>query len=262
VSRSITFDTLPKNVIKIIIFAKIIQMIHKRIKMADLIHLNYHILPIINRFGVFLGFGDKTIEQICKEKNINVDFFLEIVNVFLYDDYFPAENLQHFDIQDIVEYLKKSHKYFLDVKLSSIEKKINALIDFCCKENSQKIQLIKNFYLQYKNELIEHINYEDEVIYPYVLWLADNQNKAKQDFSTKPDFKISMYLENHSDIEVKIFDLKNLIIKYLELPKQTELTNEVLFDLFDFEKDIIDHQQIEEKVLVPKALEIEKKIFD
>ncbi len=236
-------------------------MIHKRIKMADLIHLNYHILPIINRFGIFLGFGDKTIEQVCRERQINVDFFLEIVNVFLFDDYFPAENLKHFDIHDIVEYLKKSHKYFLDIKLLGIEKKINDLIDFCCSENSQKIELIRNFYLQYKNELIEHIKYEDEVIYPYVLWLAKNENN-KNHYDKRPDFKISMYLENHSDIEVKIFDLKNLIIKYLELPKQTELTNEILFDLFDFEKDIIDHQRIEEKVLVPKALEIENKIFD
>lgn len=228
-------------------------MINNKIKMADLVHQNYHVLPIINRFGVNLGFGDKTIEKICAEKNINVDFFLEIVNVFINDDYFPKETLQKFEIIEILDYLKKTHQYFLEIKLVRIEKKINDLIDICCKENSSKIELIRNFYLEYKNELVEHIKYEDEIIFPYVYDLLNKKQK-------KQDFKIQNYLDNHSSIEEKIYDLKNLIIKYLELPNQSEISNEILYDLFDFEKDILNHQKIEEKVLVPKVMKLERDL--
>ncbi|MBN2662643.1 MAG: hemerythrin domain-containing protein [Bacteroidales bacterium] len=228
-------------------------MINNKIKMADLVHQNYHVLPIINRFGINLGFGDKTIEQICTEKNINIDFFLEIVNVFINDDYFPKETLQNFEIIEILDYLKKTHKYFLEIKLVRIEKKINDLIDICCEENSSKIELIRNFYLEYKNELIEHIKYEDEIIFPYVYDLLNKKQK-------KQDFKIQNYLDNHSNIEEKIFDLKNLIIKYLPVSNQAEVSNEILYDLFDFEKDILNHQNIEEKVLVPKVMKLENDL--
>lgn len=222
-------------------------------KMADLVHQNYHVLPIINRFGINLGFGDKTIQQICNDKNINVDFFLEVVNVFLNDDYFPQETLQSFEIEEILDYLKKTHQHFLNTKLVRIEKRINELIDICCKENSNKIELIKNFYVEYKNELIEHIKYEDEVIFPYVEELLKTKSK-------KTDFNIKSYLDNHSNIEEKIFDLKNLIIKYLTLPNQSEISNEILYDLFDFEKDILNHQNMEEKVLVPKVMRLEENV--
>lgn len=235
-------------------------MVNKKIKMADLIHQNYHILPILNRFGVYLGFGDKTIEQVCDEQNINVDFFIEVLNVFNDENYFPKSSFSKFNLFDILSYLKKSHDYFLNVKLENIERKINELIKSCCTENSQKIELIKNFYLEYKTELIDHIKYENEIIYPYIMWLYKNEELvyAKEH---SPDFQISEYIDNHTNIEEKIFDLKNLIIKYLKLPKPMELSNEIVFELFDFEKDIFDHQRLEEKVLIPKAMIIEENIF-
>jgi regulator of cell morphogenesis and NO signaling len=236
-------------------------MIHEKMKMAELIHSNYHILPIINRFGIYPGVGDKTIEQICAEKNINKDFFLQIVNVFLDENYFPANELKKFKIENIVNYLQKSHEYFINVKLESLENKIKELTKHCCESNNKHIKLIENFYLEYKKELIEHIEYENKVIYPYVLWLSENQNKKSQNIKT-PNLRIQQYLDNHSDIEEKIFDLKNIFIKYLPTEKHIELINEILFELFDFQKDIDDHQRIEEKVLVPKAREIEEKIFD
>lgn len=228
-------------------------MINKNQKVADLVHFNYHILPILNRFGILLGFGDKTIEQVCQEKKINIDFFIEVINVFLFEDYFNEENLQNFEFDEIINFLKKSHDYFINIKLIEIEKKINTLILACCKSNSSKVELIKNFYLEYKNELIEHINYENQKTFPYVLNLV-NKNEKNSNFS------IQEYIENHTDIEAKLFDLKNLIIKYLQLPKEIDLCNEILFVLFDLEKDLQNHHKFEEKVLVPKVLKFENQL--
>jgi regulator of cell morphogenesis and NO signaling len=41
--------------------------IEKDMKLADVIHHDFNLIPVINRFGIQLGFGDGTIEQICKE---------------------------------------------------------------------------------------------------------------------------------------------------------------------------------------------------
>jgi regulator of cell morphogenesis and NO signaling len=52
--------------------------IEKDMKLADVIHHDFNLIPVINRFGIQLGFGDGTIEQICKEQNVNAAFFLII----------------------------------------------------------------------------------------------------------------------------------------------------------------------------------------
>ncbi|MBN1951178.1 MAG: LuxR family transcriptional regulator, partial [Bacteroidales bacterium] len=58
-------------------------------KMAELIHQNYLLLPILNRFDIQLGFKDRTIREVCESEGINTDFFLVIVNSFHDHEYFP-----------------------------------------------------------------------------------------------------------------------------------------------------------------------------
>lgn len=227
-------------------------MINSNLKLADLIHLDYHILPIINRFGITLGVGDFTIKQSCQMLGLNADFFVEVVNVYLNDDYLPQENLKKVSLNDIIKYLNSSHNYFLSVKLKHLDEKISDLIEKTNKSEQKIAQLILNFYQEYKNELIEHINFEEEKVFPYIKSLIDN--KTHEDIN----FKINNYIEKHTNIEDKIFDLKNLFIKYLKLPVEQMVYIEIISDLFDFEKDLNKHQIFEEKVLIPKVIELEK----
>ena len=45
--------------------------IEKDMKLADVIHHDFNLIPVINRFGIHLGFGDSTIEQLCIKQDVN-----------------------------------------------------------------------------------------------------------------------------------------------------------------------------------------------
>ena len=49
-------------------------------KMISLINDNYEILQSIGRFGINLGFGDKTVKEVCEAQNVDTNTFLFIVN--------------------------------------------------------------------------------------------------------------------------------------------------------------------------------------
>ena len=44
-------------------------------RMADVIHLDFQLIPVVGRFGIEFGFGNKTVEEVCNDNNINVYFF-------------------------------------------------------------------------------------------------------------------------------------------------------------------------------------------
>jgi len=90
-------------------------------KMADLVHMNYLLVSVINRFDISLGFGESTVSEVCEKHNVSVDFFITIVNSFHDPNYFPERNLQDFSIQFIVDYLGKTHRYYLEEKIPEIE---------------------------------------------------------------------------------------------------------------------------------------------
>ncbi len=233
-------------------------------KLADAIHANYLLLPVLNRFGINLGFGDKTVEQICTEQKVNQQFFLEIANSFLEKDYFPQSELQSFPLKLIIDYINQSHIYYLNYKIPHIEKIIGRLIDEGNPENKNAHLLIQKFFREYISELTEHIEKEEKEVHPYILLIDQALHDKKITRELKDIIRkksIDQYAKEHDNIEDKLFDLKNLIIKYLPPSNDYILSNAILFELFRLERDLNDHSRIEDIVLVPKVQMIEKQIL-
>lgn len=238
-------------------------MISKNNKMVDIVHMNHTLISVLYRFDISLGFGDKTIKQVCEDKNIDIQFFLEIINSFLDNDYFPREHLKSFPIKLIVDYLQKTHQYYLSKRIPEIETIISGKVNPCY-ENDEHNFLLKKFFQEYKNELITHINREEDDVFPYALrveqlFLENTKGELLPEDLKK--YSILHYLREHDDIEEKLFDLKNIIIKYLPPPKYPYLCSHVVTLLFNLEKDMNDHSRIEEKVFVPKVAMMEQTIL-
>ena len=59
-------------------------------KMIDLISDNYSLLQVMSRFGLSLGFGDKTVKEVCELNGVDCRTFLIVVN-------FMAEGFSRLD---------------------------------------------------------------------------------------------------------------------------------------------------------------------
>lgn len=239
------------------------MIITKNNKMGDVIMHDYTLITILNRFGIKLGFKEQTVEQICEKHKINTDFFLEIINAFHDENYFTEKKLKSFSIKLIIEFLQNSHQIYLQKRIPQINDLIEKM-DF--EVNSEKYkQIIYNFFSEYKQELINHIYHEENNIYPYVLELENvlNQNTVTQDFVKKIKTEsIKNYSEEHNGIDVKLTDLKSILIKYLPPPVNYEISNIVLSKLFKLEADLKNHSKLEERVMIPVAEKMEQQILN
>jgi regulator of cell morphogenesis and NO signaling len=233
-------------------------------RMADVIHLDYNLIPIISRFGIEYGFGNKTVAEVCHGRNINTLFFLEIINSYHNPSYFPQKKLQSFDVRLIVDYLSQTHTYYLNDKVPEIQAYIDRMKRDVSRDQANNILYLNDFFREYREELVRHLKKEDKEVFPYVRSLADALESR-----TVPDplleqirlAPIVEYERNHDDIEIKLGDLKNLIIKYLP-PMCMETCQKLLIELFRLEADLENHARIEDKVLVPKVRIIETELLE
>jgi len=240
------------------------MFITKDMKMADAIHYNYLLLPVINRLGVQLGFGDMSIEQVCQEDGADLDLFLVIINAFLAHDIDKTLKIQEVSVDKVINYLKATHQYYVERMIPEIENRINALIQHADIDQKQFL-LVKNFFEEYKSEFYTHIKLEEKTIYPYVVdvFNAYHQQEISEALEAKiKSCPIETYAKEHSDIESKLFDLKNILIKYLPRKKDSYLRNSVLIALFKLENDLNDHSRIENMVLVPLIGDMEEKLMN
>ena len=73
-------------------------------KLCDIVITEPSCITVLNRFNIFLGLGDKTVNDICAEKGLNLDFFIAILNTYLNEDYMLEDALMSSNINDIIEY--------------------------------------------------------------------------------------------------------------------------------------------------------------
>ena len=240
------------------------MIFNKDIKMADVILNNHHLLSVISRFGIELGFREKSIAQVCRDYEVNVDFFLEIINTFNEPSYQPEKHFQTFPLSLIITYLKNTHNYYLNKKIPEIQDMIDRLIEDNKDASFKELRLLQTFFKDYQQHLSEHVEREELVVYPYILRLEQFVQQADPKHSKEKEdlrqYAIDRYVEEHDDIEGSLFELKTLMIKYMPPVKNPNLCYKILGQLGHLERDIQDHSNMENRVLVPRVRLMEEKL--
>ncbi len=225
-------------------------------KMADLVAADPRSMVLINRFGIYLGFGDQTIRKVCQEKGIQTEFFLLMVNIFLNPLYFPDKKLKNVDVKLLLTYLANSHEYYIREKIPLIQSLFSTFL--ARMDHPAKTQL-ERFFNEYIEEVTEHIEYEEKVAFPYIKKLVSGE-KNPQIKGRDRDYGISVFEERHTNIEDKLSDLKNLLIKYLPPSSDQFLRIRIINELFDLEQDLGNHARLEDQVLIPVVEQLEKRL--
>jgi regulator of cell morphogenesis and NO signaling len=242
------------------------MQITSTMKLADVINMNFMLLPVISRFDIKLGCGEKTVNDVCTENNIDTLFFLEIINSFNDKHYFPEKDLQDFPLDLIIDYLRKSHEHYLMIRLPYLDDLVGKFLEESFAGDKKIAGIIIRFFNNYKSEIQNHLQREESRTFPYVTAVEktflSGHEPDKKTRAVLKSYSMDIFTRQHDNIEDKLYDLKNLIIKYVPPGKDLNLTNTIIMELFRLEADLNDHARLEDKVLVPKVRYMEKWIHE
>lgn len=217
-------------------------------KMIDLISDNYSMLQGLSAFGIRLGFGDKTVCEVCREQDVDCYTFLMVVN-FLINGYTPKESDEKISVKTLLGYLQASHHYFIDFQLPSIRTKLEESLQ----KGDGLAALILRLYDEYAHDIRLHMKYEEKTLFPYVEALLRGEQTS--------GYNVDIFSKHHSDTKGKFQELKNIIIKYL--PHNGLANNQLtatLYDIYNNEEWLLNHSNVEEILFVPAIRLLEQKV--
>lgn len=214
-------------------------------KMRDLVRNDSALILIMGRFDISLGFGDKSVREVCRAHNVDEKTFLAVVN------YVTGREcrFEEVSLPTLIRYLKQSHEYFLDFNLPGIRRKLIEAID--CSGSNDIAMLIIRFYDEYVMAVRKHMEYENDVVFSYVEQLSSGLLQR--------NYTISEFASKHAPIGDKLKELKDVIIRcYPE--KNNYLLNAALLEIISCEQDLTSHCLIEDKLFVPAVKFIEQQL--
>lgn len=222
-------------------------MIAENDKLSTVLSRNIDLLPIVYRYGIKSEIRQKSIAEICHEKSIDLPFFISVLNTYNSRDYFPLAD--EISLASLIEFLTKTHTYHKEVTIPYLSELVITL-----KNESQDkrfVTLVEKYFNDYVHRLLLHIEFEETEIFP--LAEKDNRNKPKLSISNIKDL-----FHQHQNVESEINDLLTVIIQHIPEQSNIRLIHEILHTLSHFEKEQADHERFEEKILVPRLLDLLK----
>ena len=231
-------------------------LISPNMSMSEVVKNHLALIPVINRFNIRLGLGDKAVKVVCEEHALDVDFFLTVINTFLNEDYFPEKKLKSFHLSEIIQYLTRTNQYYSRYQVPNIERHLDSLISMSQAGNSS-LEVIRRFFGTFKREFLARIEHDDQVWFPYCLSIA-REHETRESCQAE-GIHLSPEQEVAEDpIEALLGDLENLIIKHLSGNYNDNLCYAVLFAIGSLEKDVKQHNRIRYRIVTPMVAGLEK----
>lgn len=170
------------------------------------------LIPLVGRFGIRLGQGERTIEQVCRNNEIDPVFMLTLMNTFLFDEYFPEHRFKEFHISQITDYLNKTAEYYRRFQLPNIERHLTVLVRSGGEGNS-RLTLLNQYFAEFKAQILSSEGLQDEQ---------------------------------------QITDLISIMIRHLSGDYDDNMAYAVIFALSSLSRDIRQHNRIRNRILLHK----------
>ena len=216
-------------------------------KLSFVLANDYRLLQVMSRFGISLGFGEKTIAEVCRQCAVDADTFLAVINYVKNGTDNRPQKVDGVSVPSVLEYLKRTHSYFLDFLFPSIRFHLLNAID--CSVKNEIAYLVLKFYDEYVEEVRKHMEYEETAVFTYVQKLIDGEVLSIENSQ--------LLSKHHESIELKLKELKNLFMQYYPQKENNEKLNAVIISIYQAEEDLSIHCLVEDNIFVPAVRRLE-----
>jgi regulator of cell morphogenesis and NO signaling len=197
-----------------------------------------------------------------RRMDIDQTFIYTLLQTFEDEKTFSEKDYEKYSLEIIIDYIHRTHSYYLSKKLLEIEQSIHILLKEYS-ENHPLLSLLNTFFFDYTAHLTAHIRAEEKHLLPYIKSLLNIENvetDTAQYLNTTRNYSLQTFIESHQDTEKDLSEVRNAILEY-----QPPITNQtpyriLITQLQAFEKDLYVHALIEDKVLIPRVMQLEEKL--
>src|SRR5690606_29122769 len=229
---------------------------------GELVEQNYVFAAVLHYFGIsFFEYEESSLDEVCKKFKVNpLQVMQELESWAAKKEPTPEELYLH-PIEVLVEYLKKKHHYFLRHELPFLSSMVAGIRPE--KKYESLLSDMRLMFPLFVDDFIHHIHEEENTLFRRINLLHQiergeyNIADAITLLDTSPISELAAEHEVHDD---EMEGIRRLTSDYRLIPPITVTMKVLYHELQNFEKELIIHAKIENDLLFPKAIELEKDV--
>lgn len=229
----------------------------------ELVSENHVRASILYYFGIkFYDYETTTLEEVCQNHGLNVDSVTAALELVDDGSEQTLKQLKSLPIDLLVEYLKHNHFLFVKKRLPYIGQLIDGLTEVNFRYKALAADL-KSIFPLFVEDFVHHIYEEEDTLFTYIGRLMNfvrSERPVSSVLYVMNKFSVSDFALDHELHENEMEGFREFTNGY-KYCDEADLHIKVLYtELERFEKDLFKHARIENEILFPKALQLERKV--
>lgn len=230
---------------------------------GELVAKDYRAASVFKKYGIdFCCQGSRTIQDACESKNIDASSVLTDLNEANKASTEGSIDYQSWPIDLLADYIEKKHHRYVKDKTQEIK----PYLDKICRVHGDRhpeLLEINQLFNETAGELAAHMKKEELILFPFIRKMAkvklENTKLEAPHFGTVEN-PIQMMMHEHTAEGERFRKIETLSNNYTP-PSDACNTYRVTFALLnEFEADLHLHIHLENNILFPKAIELEKHL--
>jgi len=228
---------------------------------GEIVKLNFKTAPLFLSHNIdYCCGGKKAISEACLEVGINPDLLITQLESLISETDPDSEYINKLSLTDLADYIIKRHHSYVTESIPFL----NTNLEKLCRvhgENHPELFRIKELFNGSAEALTAHMQKEENVLFPHIRGLETakktNAPVPVSHFGSVSN-PIGMMLAEHQNEGERFVEIARLSNNYT-LPEGGCTTYDVtLKQLRDFDNDLHRHIHLENNILFPKAIALEK----
>lgn len=204
--------------------------------LADIVFQHPSVITVLNRFGINLGLGNKTVEDTCNSMGIDTHLFITILNTYVNEEYVYQDNHESLNLIGVIDYLRKTDNWYENIQLPNIERHFKSLLSRSIGETGN-LNLLLKFFEEVRDEMLSRINFDRTIGYNAII-----TNTSIEEISEDL---------TRVGVEEKLADLCSFFIVHINGSFDQNLCMAVISTLFALVKDVKQNNRIRTRILLP-----------
>jgi len=240
--------------------------INRKSLVADIVAKDYRTADVFRNHDIGYCCGGKwPIDMACEMRGINTDKILAELEAVTRTIHVSTQlDFAHWDIDFLIDYITNVHHRYLKISLPETQ---HVLAEFS-KEHDKKFPWLVELGTQFEllaKQLQISMQREEEVLFPYIRQIA-HAHQGKEPYAALLVRTLRKPVEEtifhgHETVSGIILSIRKLTHTY-NTPENVCISHKVVMaKLKELDNDLMQHLFLEQSILFPRAMAIEKEIL-
>ncbi|MCB0427714.1 MAG: iron-sulfur cluster repair di-iron protein [Mangrovimonas sp.] len=223
---------------------------------------DYRTAAIFKKHNIdFCCKGHKTLKEVCEKRGLKQDEILYELETVLNSNSSQSIDYKSWPLDLLIDYIEKKHHRYVEEKTPVLKQ----FLDKLCKVHGQRhpeLFEVNELFIASAVELAAHMKKEELILFPFIKKLFRVKLDPQMVFHTSfvgLENPIAMMMNEHDKEGERFRQIAKLTNDY-QAPVDACNTYRATYAMLEeFEKDLHLHIHLENNILFPKAIKLEKQ---